>query len=90
MDRLGVERASIVGNSLGGRIAWTFAAQNPGRVDKLILISPDGFASPGFEYGRKPSVPFVVRLLPYVLPRALLWAAWRQPTPIRAISRQTS
>ncbi len=72
MDQLGVERASFVGNSLGGKVAWNFAAQNPGRVDRLVLVSPDGFASPGFEYGKQPSVPLVVRLLPYVLPRALL------------------
>jgi len=72
MDRLGVERASLIGNSLGGRIAWKFAAQNPDRVDKLVLISPDGFASPGFEYGKKPTLPLMMRLLPYTLPRALL------------------
>ncbi len=72
MDRLGVARASLVGNSLGGKIAWNFAARHPGRVDKLVLVSPDGFASPGFEYGKQPSVPFAVRLLPYVLPKALL------------------
>ena len=72
MDRLGIERASLVGNSLGGFIAWQFAARMPGRVDKLVLISPDGYASPGFDYGRKPSLPLTVRLLPYVLPTKLL------------------
>ncbi len=72
MDQLGVERASLVGNSLGGRIAWKFAAAYPNRLDKLILISPDGFASPGLEYGKKPDLPFLVRLLPYILPKALV------------------
>ena len=47
-------RASLIGNSLGGKIAWKFAAHYPERVDRLVLISPDGFASPGFEYGRRP------------------------------------
>jgi len=72
MDQLGVARASLIGNSLGGRIAWKFAAETPARVDRLVLISPDGFASPGFEYGKRPDVPFMLRLLPYVLPRPLL------------------
>lgn len=72
MDQLGVGRASVVGNSLGGKIAWNFAVRHPDRVDRLVLISPDGFASPGFEYGRKVSVPPVMRLLPYVLPKPLL------------------
>lgn len=72
MDRLGVPHASLVGNSIGGRIAWTFAAENPSRVDKLVLISPDGFASPGFGYGRKPELPQVARLMRYALPRMLV------------------
>ncbi len=75
MDRLGLARASIIGNSMGGKLAWTFAAEHPDRVDKLVLVSPDGFASPGFEYGRKPRLSFVVRLLPYVLPAAMLRAS---------------
>ncbi len=72
MDRLGVAHASLVGNSLGGRIAWKFAAAHPERVERLILISPDGFASPGFEYGKAPEIPLVLRLLPYVLPKFML------------------
>jgi len=72
MDRLGVQRASLIGNSLGGKIAWNFAVDYPDRVEKLVLVSPDGFASPGFEYGKKPELPFVLRLLPYVMPRPML------------------
>ncbi len=75
MDQLGLQRATIIGNSLGGRVAWRFAVDHPDRVDKLVLISPDGFASPGFEYGKKPSVPLVMQLLPFVMPRALLKAS---------------
>ena len=39
-----------------------------------MLVSPDGFASPGFEYGKAPEIPPMMRLLPYVAPRALLKA----------------
>ena len=72
MDALAVPRASLIGNSMGGKLAWQFAAAYPDRVDKLVLISPDGYASPGFEYGKKPDVPVVARVLPYTLPRFLL------------------
>lgn len=72
MDALSLERASLVGNSLGGKIAWLFAAQHTARVDKLVLVSPDGFASPGFEYGKPAKVPAVAGILPYVLPTALV------------------
>jgi pimeloyl-ACP methyl ester carboxylesterase len=72
MDQLGIRQADLIGNSLGGKIAWNFAAAYPGRVHKLVLISPDGFASPGFDYGVKPKLPFIMRLLPYTLPRFML------------------
>lgn len=72
MDQRGIRRTSLVGNSLGGRIAWTFAAQQPERTDKLILISPDGFASPGFAYGEAPKTSPLLGLMRYALPKALL------------------
>ncbi len=72
MDRLGIESATLIGNSMGGRIAWRFAAAFPARTRKLVLISPDGFASPGFQYGKPPRVPVLLNLMKYFLPRALL------------------
>uniref|UniRef100_UPI0035C98F46 alpha/beta fold hydrolase n=1 Tax=uncultured Sphingomonas sp. TaxID=158754 RepID=UPI0035C98F46 len=74
MDALHIQRAALIGNSLGGRIAWTFAAAHPERVSRLVLISPDGFASPGFAYGKAPEVPMMMRALPYVAPRGMLKA----------------
>ncbi len=72
MDKVGLKHATLIGNSMGGRIAWTFAARFPARVDKLVLISPDGFASAGFEYNKKPHVPAMVKLMRYALPKSLL------------------
>jgi pimeloyl-ACP methyl ester carboxylesterase len=43
MDRLGIARASIVGNSLGGGIAVAMAARFPDRVDRIVLIDPAGY-----------------------------------------------
>lgn len=43
MNALGIDYAVIAGNSLGGLAAWRFAADNPERVDGLILISPGAF-----------------------------------------------
>ncbi len=72
MDDLGVERAAIIGNSLGGRIAWRFAVAHPGRVERLVLVSPDGFASPPFEYGKAADIPPVFDVMKIVLPRFAL------------------
>ena len=72
MDSLGLQRTSLVGHSMGGRIAWTFAAKFPERVDKLVLVAPDGFASFGFEYGKPMEVPATLGLMRHVLPKPLL------------------
>lgn len=72
MDRLGLQRATLVGNSMGGRVAWAFAAAHPKRVDKLVLISPDGFASPGRAYGQRFEAPAMLKIMTRVLPRAFV------------------
>lgn len=72
MDSLGLQRASWVGHSMGGRIAWTLAARHPERVDKLVLVAPDGFASFGFEYGKPMDVPATLGLMRHVLPKPVL------------------
>lgn len=42
LDQLGIERAHLVGNSLGGRTALTMALNSPDRVDRLLLMGPGG------------------------------------------------
>jgi pimeloyl-ACP methyl ester carboxylesterase len=74
LDWLGLPHATPIGNSMGGRLAWAFAAAHPDRVSKLVLISPDGFASPGIAYGKAQKVPALMRVLPYVLPMPMLRA----------------
>ncbi|MEV5160232.1 alpha/beta hydrolase [Streptomyces sp. NPDC053728] len=39
---LGIERATLVGHSLGGGVAMQFAYQYPERTDRLILVSAGG------------------------------------------------
>jgi pimeloyl-ACP methyl ester carboxylesterase len=44
LDDLGIERAHLVGNSMGGANALKFTLDNPTRVDKLFLMGPAGAA----------------------------------------------
>lgn len=40
MERLGLERPTVVGHSLGGAVALTLALDYPGQVGALALVSP--------------------------------------------------
>jgi pimeloyl-ACP methyl ester carboxylesterase len=42
MNAMGIDKASLVGNSMGGGISMTVAAQAPGRVKKIVLVAPVG------------------------------------------------
>jgi pimeloyl-ACP methyl ester carboxylesterase len=74
VDELELNKFSIAGNSLGGYIGATYAAQYPERVSKLILLDPVGYPqatpwvfdvaiSPGIStMGRFVSPPLLVTL----------------------------
>jgi 3-oxoadipate enol-lactonase len=49
---LSVERASIVGHSMGGQIAVDFALAHPEFVERLVLVSPgiSGFSAPPADW----------------------------------------
>jgi pimeloyl-ACP methyl ester carboxylesterase len=43
MDRLGISKATLVGNSLGAGVGVVVAARHPTRVHRLVLIDSAGF-----------------------------------------------
>jgi 4,5:9,10-diseco-3-hydroxy-5,9,17-trioxoandrosta-1(10),2-diene-4-oate hydrolase len=45
LEQVGVERAHVVGNSLGGAAALRMAMQAPGRVGRLVLMGPGGIGT---------------------------------------------
>ncbi len=47
LDAVGVGRVSLVGHSLGGAVAVTYALTHPASVDRLALVSA---VVPGFDY----------------------------------------
>lgn len=42
MDKLDIEKASLLGHSFGGKTLSIFAAEKPERVDRLVLIDASG------------------------------------------------
>jgi len=43
VDTLNLDRFVLVGHSMGGAVAWTFAATRPDRVSQLILVDAAGY-----------------------------------------------
>lgn len=69
VNKLNLSSYSIVGHSLGGKMAWALAAEQPERVKALVLMAPDGFA-PEAQWGTKPyEVPAITGLMKYCLPK---------------------
>lgn len=44
LDALSIERAHLLGNSMGGYVAFEFALAHPDRVDRLVGMGPGGLA----------------------------------------------
>ncbi len=80
MDTLGVKNFVLVGNSLGGQIAWETAAAIPRRVSKLVLIDAAGYSFKpksvplGFWLARTPGLREVMG---QVLPRGVVRSSLR-------------
>jgi pimeloyl-ACP methyl ester carboxylesterase len=80
LDKLGVARCVLGGNSLGGAIAWRTALAHPERVEKLILVDAGGYPPHatsvpiGFRLAR---LPVINRLLEHTLPRFLVEQGFR-------------
>ena len=47
LTAMGIERATLVGNSLGATIAWRFAGQYPERSAGLVVVN--GYQPPGYS-----------------------------------------
>ena len=62
LDALGLSRVSVVGNSFGGALALRLATEQPGRVDRLVLMGSVGVPfplTPGLDevWGFRPTLP---------------------------------
>lgn len=64
---LGVERATVVGHSLGGGVAMQMAYQFPERCERLVLVNSGGLGKEVHAILRAVSLPGSELVLPFVL-----------------------
>ncbi len=65
MAALDIERASLVGQSLGGAVALKYALQFPQKVEKLVLADCGGFGKEVIWTLRLMSVPYLGEIVSY-------------------------
>ena len=68
MVALGIERATIVGHSLGGGIAMQLAYQHPPRCERLVLVASGGLGPEISWIFRALAVPGSEYLMPVIFP----------------------
>ncbi|HVE81299.1 MAG TPA: alpha/beta fold hydrolase [Myxococcales bacterium] len=71
MDQLQLQRATLVGHSLGGTVAMLTAASAPERVSRLVLMAPGGFGDLASYRLRLMGMPLGERLARYVPDRII-------------------
>jgi pimeloyl-ACP methyl ester carboxylesterase len=73
LDHLDVSSASLVGNSLGGYLAWNYALLKPERVEKLVLIDPAAYPMTKIPWMiASAGLPGATLAMPIWMPRALI------------------
>lgn len=64
LDSLGYDRATVVGQSLGGGVAMQFASRYPERCERLVLVDSGGFGREVTPYLRLLSLPGMDSVFP--------------------------
>jgi pimeloyl-ACP methyl ester carboxylesterase len=90
MLKLGIQRAVIGGNSMGGGVTWMYALSHPEKVDGLILV--DAAGAPqwkaksvpiGFRLAR---MPVVNNLMLYVSPRSIFEKSLKASISVKSLA----
>ena len=89
VDQLGLTRFAIAGNSMGGGVAWHYAAAHPDKVAALILVDSVGQPEPGKSSApigfRIARIPILRDLLASVLPRSMIEKSLHQSVSVQSI-----
>jgi pimeloyl-ACP methyl ester carboxylesterase len=74
LEKLKLEKFHLAGNSLGGNIAWNYAADYPGKVEKLILVDASGLPSNKSQPAifKMAKTPILNSLFLYITPKFLI------------------
>jgi pimeloyl-ACP methyl ester carboxylesterase len=71
LNEIAIDSFHLAGNSLGGNIAWNYAAEHPNKVDKLILLDASGLPTNKAQPAvfKMAKMPVISNLFLYVTPK---------------------
>jgi pimeloyl-ACP methyl ester carboxylesterase len=90
MAKLGVERAVIGGNSMGGGVTWMYALAHPEKTDGVLLV--DAAGAPqwkaksvpiGFRLAR---TPVINKLMLYISPRSIFEKSLKASVSVQSVA----
>lgn len=88
-DRLGLDSFVLVGSSMGGNIAVTYALENPERLDGLVLVGASGAPieqeSGGMLAYTISQTPVLNKAMRYITPRSMVETSLRQSVTNEAV-----
>ena len=88
-DKLGIERFTLAGNSMGGWVAANYAMEHPERLAGLVLVDAGGAPKKGDERGnigfKLAAMPGVNKVISQILPRSIVQRSLEQSVSNKAV-----
>jgi pimeloyl-ACP methyl ester carboxylesterase len=74
LSKINIDTFYLAGNSLGGNIAWNYAAENPDKIEKLILVDASGLPTnkPQPAIFKMAKTPILNSLFLYITPKFII------------------
>lgn len=88
MAKLGIEKAVIGGNSMGGGVSWMFALANPEKTEAVLLV--DAAGAPAWQSKKTPigframRTPVVKELTRFIAPRSMFESSIKTSMSVRS------
>ncbi len=90
MIKLGIDRATIGGNSMGGGVTWMYALAHPEKVEAMILVDAAGAprwearkAPIGFRIARMPVLRDIAKI---ITPRSMIESSFKTSVSVKSLA----
>jgi pimeloyl-ACP methyl ester carboxylesterase len=90
MVKLGIDRATIGGNSMGGGVTWMYALAHPEKVEAMILVDAAGAprwearkAPIGFRIARMPVLRDIAKI---ITPRSMIESSFLTSVSVKSVA----